>query len=274
MIKHVFASAALFALIAGPACAADLSVKPIYKAPAAVVAPVPFSWTGFYVGGNAGYAWGKSHVQMLSGSPTPADAAAENAAATVDFRDNAFVGGGQVGYNWQSGPIVLGLEADFNSLRLRASQGGTFPFAAGVAPGTFTVNQSLHTNWLFTGRPRLGFAADNVLIYATGGIAVTDLHYAIIFIDNNPGGAASENASLSKTKVGWTAGGGFELALANNWSVKAEYLHAEFGAETTSGANNVGEVNVHNLSRLKVDLVRGGLNYRFAWGKAPIVARY
>jgi outer membrane immunogenic protein len=73
MAKLVLAFAALFALIAGPACAADLAAKPIYKAPAAVVAPVPFSWTGFYVGGNAGYAWGKSHVQMLSGSPTPVE---------------------------------------------------------------------------------------------------------------------------------------------------------------------------------------------------------
>jgi outer membrane immunogenic protein len=121
---------------------------------------------------------------------------------------------------------------------------------------------------------KLGFAADNWLFYATGGVAVTDLHYDEVFIDNTAGAPASEKAGLSKVKTGWTAGAGFEIALPNNWSAKAEYLHAEFGAETTSGTNNVGEVNVHNLSKLKVDLVRAGINYRFAWGKRPIVARY
>jgi outer membrane immunogenic protein len=137
------------------------------------------------------------------------------------------------------------------------------------------VSQSFHTNWLFTARPRLGLAVDNWLIYATGGLAVVDLHYDESLTDNSglvPN--VSETAGFSKTKIGWTAGAGLEVALAGNWSAKAEYLHAEFGGETTTVINNAGELNVHSLSKLKVDLVRAGINYRFAWGKAPIVARY
>jgi outer membrane immunogenic protein len=242
-------------LVAGIAAAA------LYIAPALAAPPAPmFNWSGFYVGGNAGGAWSKVHVQMLSGSGTPIDAQAENNAETLGLRSNAFIGGGQGGYNWQAGFVVLGLETDFNSLHLRNSQGpATFRFGS---PGTFSVTQSVNTNWLFTARPRLGIATNNLLIYGTGGVAVTDLHYNEAFTDNATGNA-SENARISKTKGGWTAGGGVEIALLGNWSAKAEYLHAEFGGVTTSAVNNVAEVNIHNVSTLRVDMVRAALNYRF-----------
>lgn len=242
-----------------PACAADLPVKaPRHKPPVAI----PYSWTGFYLGGNAGGAWAKVPVLFLSGSPTPADNAAENLAGTTDFRPSTFVGGIQGGFNWQSGPVLIGLELDYSSFRLNAQQGpANYPFGSNPAL-VFTLTQSVKTNWLFTARPRLGYIANDAVIYATGGVAVTDLNYSLSFIDTS-GGGASETTSFSKTKTGWTAGGGVEYALPNNWSLRAEYLHARFGSETIVGVNGVGEPNTHIISKVSVDMVRAGINYRF-----------
>ena len=245
--------------------AADMPVKaPVYKAPPVATAPVS-TWTGFYAGVNAGGAWGRFPLETINGSPTPADDAAGSAAETLTVRSSSFTGGVQAGYNWQSGGVVFGLEADFNWMSLRASQGpAAFPFGSNPAL-TFVVNQSVRTNWLATVRPRVGFTANNVLIYATGGLAVADLRYDESI--NDAGCCAwIENASLSKTKAGWVAGGGLEVALQRNWSAKAEYLHAEFSGETTTAANAVGEINVHRISRYGIDIVRVGLNYRFAPG--------
>jgi outer membrane immunogenic protein len=240
-----------------------MAVAAFYSAPVLAAPPAPmFNWSGFYVGGNAGGAWGRDPVQMHSGTAS-GDGLAENNAETLTLHSNAFVGGIQAGYNWQAGSWVLGLESDFNSLRLRASQGpATFPY---VSASTFTVSQSVRTNWLFTARPRLGFAANSLLIYATGGVAVTDLHYNESILNVVLGGGGTENASLSKTETGWTAGGGVELALPSNWSVRAEYLHAEFGGGSVSGVHVNPSVppGVHTLSRLSVDMVRAALNYRF-----------
>ncbi len=258
--KFVLAGAALLALAAGPACAADL---PIYKAPPIAA---PFSpWSGFYAGVNLGGAWGRFPLETINGSPTPVDAAAGSAAETLTVRSSSFTGGVQAGYNWQSGQIVFGLEADISWLPQRASQGpAAFPFGSNPAL-TFVVTQSVRTNWLATARPRVGFTANNVLVYATGGLAVADLRYDESI--NDAGCCAwIENASLSKIKAGWVGGGGLEVALQRNWSAKAEYLHAEFSGETTTAANTVGEVNIHRIARYGIDIARAGINYRFAPG--------
>jgi len=221
-----------------------------------------FNWSGFYVGANAGSAWTKAPLQFISGSATPADAAAENRAGTLDLKDSAFVGGIQGGFNWQSGPVLIGAEIDYDSLRARLQQGpALFPFGSNPAL-MFNLTQTVTTNWLLTARPRIGYATNGALVYATGGLAVTKLHYGLAFIDTS-GGAAGEGTTFSKTKVGWTAGGGFELALANNWTFKTEYLHVQFGGESVVGVNGAGEPNVHVISRLTADIVRAGINYRF-----------
>src|SRR5437870_2216552 len=101
MNRLVLASAVSCALIAAPACAADL---PIYKAPPAVA--IPSVWTGFYAGVNAGGAWGRFPLETINGSATPVDAAAGSAAETLTVRSSSFTGGVQAGYNWQSGRVV------------------------------------------------------------------------------------------------------------------------------------------------------------------------
>src|SRR5260370_7706189 len=124
MKKLFFAGAAAIALAASPASGADLPRKPIYKAPPPVVAPVPFSWTGFYVGLNAGGAWGREDpTLMLTGDWTSTafnrhDTAIFAAVGSQGTHPSSFTGGRQVGYNLQTGPAVLGIEPDLNSLRL------------------------------------------------------------------------------------------------------------------------------------------------------------
>jgi outer membrane immunogenic protein len=109
-------------------------------------------------------------------------------------------------------------------------RGGTY---ISVLTTSFTVNQSVKTDWLFTARPRLGWANNNWLWYATGGLAVTELKYGNTFTDTYS--PAFETGSISKTKVGWTVGGGGEFALSNNWTVRAEYLYVDFGGVSSAG---------------------------------------
>ena len=182
---------------------------------------------------------------------------------------NGFTGGGQLGYNWQSGNAVLGIETDFEYFRQHgsATSGAIYPCCA---PTAFTINSSVTTDWLFTARPRLGWAINNWLLYVTGGVAITELKGNFIFTDTFA--TALETASASKTKAGWTVGGGVEAGLWSNWSVKAEYLYVDFGSVSTNSANLTAFVppiafptNVfsHSLD-LRSNIVRVGLNYRFA----------
>src|SRR5260370_78351 len=171
MKKLFFAGAAAIALAASPASGADLPRKPIYKAPPPVVAPVPFSWTGFYVGLNAGGAGGREAPPlMLPGDWTSTafnrhDTAIFAAVGSQGTHPSSFTGGGQVGYNLQTGPAVLGIEADLNSLRLHASR-----FISSV-PGTlsapYSFAESFETDWIAPVLGRLVYAPHRVLIYAT-----------------------------------------------------------------------------------------------------------
>ena len=277
---------------AGAADAADLAVKapapPPYKAPPPVVV---YNWSGFYVGANAGGAWGKfdpttttvfSPIGYFAASSVPA----VNAVGVQTINPSAFTGGVQAGFNWQTGSVVFGGEIDFNSFHLSGSASGTGVYPC-CAPAGFTVTSAAHTDWLFTARGRLGIAANNWLFYATGGLAVTNLNGSFTFTDNcgnfaacnGPGGPnAAEAASLSKTKLGYTVGGGVEAGLWGNWSLKAEYLYVKFNSESVVGfistpglqpaaANNPF---THSID-LKAHIARLGINYRFG---GPVVASY
>jgi outer membrane immunogenic protein len=193
-------SSCLLTLIGTVASAADRPAKPVYKAPSAQIPPARFSWTGFYIGGNAGGAWAKAPLQFIAGSPTPADAAALNQAGTLDLTRNAFVGGIQGGFNWQSGPVLIGIEIDYNAFRAKLQQGPTlYPYGSNPAL-TFNLTQTVTTNWLFTARPRIGFAANSAVIYATGGVAIADLHYSVSVIDQL--GSSETGTGFSRTKTG------------------------------------------------------------------------
>jgi len=259
----------------GNAAAADLPVK----APPAAVAEV-FGWSGFYVGGNAGYGWGRDPFNGVVAAPAPflpVDVAAISTASSPSLKPNGFTGGGQAGYNWQLGSAVFGVEADIESFRLRTSTTATLPFpstlpggAVGPPTAFFTPTTSVTTDWLFTARDRIGWANDHWLLYATGGLAVTKVsssqNVALIapFVFN---------AFASDTRVGWTVGAGFEHMFAGNWSVKGEYLYLDFG--TLNGAAVLtpafAGLTLNNSTHLTANIARIGVNYHFG---GPVDARY
>jgi outer membrane immunogenic protein len=279
--KLLMGSVASSALLASSAMAADIPLK------APPPRPAVYDWTGFYVGLNAGVAWGRSDVETtVSCAPVPgffsyfcnlaaglANAAAIAAAGTGSMSGSGFTGGGQIGFNLQSGNVVFGAELDVEAFSLKLSRQGSGAFVVSFLPGlagnTFTVASALDTRWLFTARGRLGWALDSVLVFVTGGLAVTDLRASHTFIDSYAVpfvGAGAWNGS--KTKTGWTAGGGVEWAAGRNWTVKAEYLYLNFGSVDAAGLIvNTSQLGYANAISTSVDLTahiaRLGINFRF-----------
>ena len=175
-----------------PSLAADLS-RPAYKAPMYVA---PFSWTGFYVGINGGYGWGKTNWSNVFGS-------------SGDFNVKGGLVGGTVGYNLQTGAFVWGLEGDLDASWIKGSATNAFCGAVGC---------ETRNRWLATGRGRIGYAWDRFLPYITGGVAFGDIRMT-------PAAGTSE----TKSKVGYTLGGGVEYAFLGAWSAKIEYLYVDLG---------------------------------------------
>ncbi|HEY5067541.1 MAG TPA: outer membrane beta-barrel protein [Xanthobacteraceae bacterium] len=246
----------------GPAFAADMAVK----ASPPVVATA-FSWTGCYVGGNAGGAWGNSNVTLmetgafldpLSHNP-PADVAFSNALGSPGIRMSGFTGGGQVGCNYQAGSFVFGIEGDgeYTGLSGSAAATATLPIAKLAASATTSV--SSHS--LFTVRPRAGFAVDRTLFYVTGGYAGGNVTYSESMSQR---AGVSTGGTVSSTQSGWTIGGGIEYAMTNNWTIKGEYLYVNLGSVGFAGANIVMPTfTTANSATFKENIGRLGLNYKF-----------
>jgi outer membrane immunogenic protein len=255
------------------------------------------SWTGFYVGVNAGGAFsGSSTISLTPSSdfgPFPSGFASAQAVGaypiSLNSRRTSFIGGGQVGFNYQFGMFVAGLEADIQGLSRRNTVSATLfnpapPPANFSAPvfGTATVARRL--DYLGTARGRLGVTFGPALIYATGGLAYgrTDLAYAgTIGFPVAPTVSLSGSSSNSRTSLGYVLGGGVEYAFWNNWSIKAEYLYYNLGRYSTTigGAftNFAPATGGFSTASVRDDghIVRAGLNYRFGWdAPAPVVARY
>jgi outer membrane immunogenic protein len=253
MIRKAIAGA-IVALVSTTAFADDFAVKDPNLA---------CMWCGLYVGGNAGWTWGRDAVTTTTFFSTgaPADIAAVNATSSPTLTSNGLIGGGQIGYNWQFGRAVIGLEADADFPSLKVSQGGVFPFATMPAL-TFTTATSVSTDWLVTVRPRIGWTEHNWLLYVTGGLAAAREN-----VSQNVNllmGVVLSN-SFSDTQFGWTAGLGAEGKLTPNLSVKLEYLYTDLGS--TPANNGVfnpmpAPISTANTSvRLTSNTVRFGLNW-------------
>jgi outer membrane immunogenic protein len=203
--------------------AADLPVTRAYQA--APVAAAVFDWTGFYIGANIGYGWGSGSVAVggFGGS--------ENL--------NGVLGGGQIGYNWQTGNWIFGIEVDGQATDQKAT------FAA------VGLSETDSMPWFATARGRIGYAiAPMWMIYATGGGAWADFKSTIT-------AAGLGSATWEVSHGGWSAGVGVEGALTRNWSWKVEYLHLDTGSFST----NVFGIVPANV-RLTDDIVRFGANFR------------
>ena len=241
------------------AATADLPLK-VPEAPA-------YQWSGCYVGLNLG--GGASGTNFTStvdpgthflGVDPAVVAGSGGGGANAD----GLLAGGQAGCNWQNGTLVLGLEGDFDYFHSNPNfSNNTNTLSNGVTP--FTISQSLTTDFLATVRPRIGIGADRNLAYITGGAAFTRVGYTETYSD----GAAPPGAGLataSKYLAGWAAGAGWEYALFEHWTVRAEYLIAGFpkisalGAITDAGG---GSNVLHGSSDLTIQLIRAGVNLKF-----------
>ncbi len=264
MKKIILASVGLLVLAAvQPALAADLPTK----APLVV----PFYWTGFYIGGNVGYSWGKWDNSGLASTSSP--------------NVKGWLGGLQAGYNWQvDSRWLVGLEGDIQITGEKASEntGGSTTDVAGTGNfiGFHTITTTTYSNewkfpWFGTFRGRIGALPEpSMLIYGTGGLAVghfkmssqstsvAQQYRGIVGTTTNPVGGATTTVgtafSDSTTRWGWTLGAGVEKAFGRNWSAKIEYLYLDLGTYTfLSGTGLDTDV------KLRDHIVRAGINYRF-----------
>jgi outer membrane immunogenic protein len=228
-MKRIVASLFALATLGVQAHAADMRVvAPMSRAPAPVY--VPFSWTGFYVGGNIGYGWADANATVTAFGVT----------ATGTDKLNGVVGGGQIGYNWQNGNLVWGIEADFQGTGQQLTS-----TAAGVS-----VKDELP--WFGTLRGRLGWTpAERWMIYVTGGGGWVDFKSTVTV-------AGLGTATWEKSHGAWTIGGGVENAIDNHWSWKVEYLYLDTGSFNTTLFGVVPA-----SAKIKDNVARFGINYRF-----------
>jgi outer membrane immunogenic protein len=247
-------------LFAGPAFAADLVAKPVYKEPL-------FGWAGFYLGGYAGYAWGSANTtgtldpNSAFGTMAPNAQPAYNANMSPSLKPKGFTGGGTIGANWQTGAFVWGVEGDFGAFNL---SGSTTTSVTPPGHPNLTSNTAVSADWLGTARGRVGLVFDRSLIYVTAGAAFANPSFRQTNTFASLGPTGIENISISGVRVGWGAGAGWEYMFAPNWSGKIDYLHLDFGTLTGVGVVAAQPVNVTHTTTFTADVVRAGVNYRFA----------
>jgi len=190
------------------ALAADLAPQPV-EPQAPVV--MPYTWTGFYVGGHAGYGWGHESDDQSRLFPPISVPVPPPPPPTADKLNlKGFIGGAHAGYNFQMGQFVLGAEGDVDY----ADISGSAPF--GYAAGTAFGNLRLKSDLQGSARVRAGYAFDNLLLYTTGGVALANARLS------------TDGVGPSETHVGWTIGGGVEYAFTNNWIGRAEVRYSDF----------------------------------------------
>jgi outer membrane immunogenic protein len=258
-MRKVVGSVGAVLLFASPAVAADLAVK-------APVMPGPiFGWTGFYIGGNVGWGWSDQAVNF-SGSPSTVAAIARGQIpASLAQNPNGPLGGVQVGYNWQTGAFVLGIEADIDAADITKNSTLSAAIGGGSFPVTATASQLL--NYLGTARGRLGYTiTPTLLAYGTGGFAYggAEVSSSVNTTPNCPGFCGG--LTNSSTLTGWAAGGGLEYMISPNWTAKVEYLHYDLGNISQTYGDSFGRFPgtlVSTSTAFKGEIVRIGANYKF-----------
>ncbi|HEX7790011.1 MAG TPA: outer membrane beta-barrel protein [Afipia sp.] len=279
-MKRLLIAAAVAALGATGAHAADIAARPYTKAPPlAAVA----SWTGFYAGLNVGYGFNDPVATFAPNDVVSANVfnfSNPNPAPSVAYDVKGVLGGAQVGYNWQVAPNwLIGLEADFQGSDIKGSAATSYALIG--RPGQ--VNAEQNVEWFGTLRARAGLlATDKLLVYGTGGLAYGSVQ-ANSTLSNTigytatagsfsavcpPASAACYTGSTTKILTGYTVGGGFEYAAWRNVSLKAEYLYVNLGSSNiTSAAAAIGGTSSSSygthFSDLDFHVVRVGANYRF-----------
>ncbi len=233
---------------------ADLPVSP-YPPPAAAPSVynrvLPGPWTGFYFGANVGYGWANATGDYTLTGNTFTNGTLVGNPVNLD----GINGGGQVGYNWQTGNFLIGVEGDIQE----ANQGKTFNYFCGLA---CSVTETIKIDTIGTLRGRAGFAIKDVLFYGTGGLNYTHG-------DNNftgtLNGTSADLADFSHNSLGWVAGGGIEWMYAWGWSAKIEYLHLQNNnsAASITVPTSLGGGTLTNTASASNDVIRFGVNFHF-----------
>lgn len=265
-------TAALLLGSASFAHAADAVVEDV------IIAAPDFTWTGFYLGLNAGYSWGDFDQTATLAPYASGPLSFGGFSGDYEADADGASGGAQAGYNWQVDRFVFGFEADIQAANIESNVTGSEILEV-ETPGVpvnlaTTVSSQTEVEWFGTARLRAGFApTERLLVYGTGGFAFgrtksTSSLTGVI----DPGGFLqttildNETATSSDTRTGWAAGAGAEFAIDGNWSVKGEYLYTDLGDEEIfSYADEVfgAPVSAGLSSDVRFHTVRIGLNYRF-----------
>jgi len=292
MLRILLAGAIASITFGSGSFAADL--VPTKAAPYAAPAT---TWTGWYIGANAGGVWGTANPNFLIddrllyytfGAGNGANVARVIGVSNTGVDNSGFTAGGQLGYNLQLGYWVYGIEADLNYFHPTGSdtRNSTLPPAGGTctvggACSPFTVSYSTSADWLATLRGRIGMTWNNWLFYATGGLAVAKLNFAASYADASAplavtSGSLRSNVSGSDTRLGLAIGAGGEYALTENWSLRAEYLYVRIDGPdlNTRAVPTVGSTGNCNAVTVfcsdfgyspvfQEHVARGAINYRF-----------
>jgi outer membrane immunogenic protein len=282
----VLATAAFATIAASTAFAADMAPR-YTKAPPPIVEV--WNWTGFYIGGNVGYSWGRSNTSLTFYDTVTGAAIVLPPGSFPGSRFNmdGAIAGGQVGYNWQSSNWVFGLEAD---LQWSDEKGGARYLCAATAIGgvclpglTFlppgatgtAVAYDQKLEWFGTARGRAGVSVTpQTLLYVTGGLAYGSIKTTAAIAGFNANGVAiGAVGSNTDTRVGWTVGAGAEFMFNRNWSGKIEYLYMDLGNFNIANFTlaPLAPIGVRVSSNFTDHIARVGINYR--WG-GPVVAKY
>jgi outer membrane immunogenic protein len=263
-MKRILGGMVVAAALSGSAFAADLGARSYDKAPA--MAPAG-NWSGLYVGGNLGYGWGSGDTDF-SFLPSPAVFEVNN--TSLRARSTGVIGGAQLGYNWQIGSVVTGLEADIQGSGIKGSARATPTFTRTFLPdpnGVLSSEQKL--SWFGTVRGRVGVTVTpELLLYGTGGLAYGHVDASASWVQSLQGFVQEAPASVRKTNIGWTAGAGAEWMFARNWSAKLEYLYVDLGSASAIGDVTRNQVLNPLLKagytwRTQENIVRAGVNYHF-----------
>jgi outer membrane immunogenic protein len=241
--------------MAAPASAADLAARPYTKAPPPILAPI-YNWGGFYIGANGGYGWSNQCIDVTAINGIT------NVFAEGCRSAGGGVAGGQLGYRWQAGSWVFGLEAQGDWANLRNSRASLF------FPGD-TWKSNINGLGLFTGQ--VGYAWDATLFYVKGGAAVANQRYDLFNTFTGVGLAQAE-----RTRWGGTVGVGFEYGFAPNWSAGLEYDYlwrvSDSNTFLTPGlVVPLGVASITANTRSDVNMITARINYRFG---GPVIARY
>jgi outer membrane immunogenic protein len=255
MKRYLLATVGVVALgLATSASAADLGVRRGPAVAPVAVAPI-YNWTGFYIGGHVG--WHQTEKDWGHADPFFPWVGSRG------HDSDGFLGGGQIGFNWQTGALVIGVEGQFSWTDSdHRRHCGTDPIFFGE------IHCGHNVDWYATAAVRLGYAAANWLFYVKGGVAFADESFHVHF----PGFGRTVHGG-DDTETGWMVGVGIEYGFTPNWSAKIEYNYMDFGDRDIVFRDTVlGLEDRFNIDQ-QVHVVKFGINYRFGFGPAPLPVR-